>query len=158
MKIKFRQGQKKLKPTISQLPEYFFDSTLNTANCAIQVSNPALTGHAIDQVKLRFKNMANFFSKQIDTSSKNCLPSNIQTLKKQTLVNVFPNPNSGTVNIQVDANVSQWTVQLKEISGKILKTVVNQTILDISDFKSGFYIIVFSADNYHQSIKFQFVK
>lgn len=149
---------KKLKPTIPQLPDYLFDSTLNTANCAMQVSNPALTGHAIDQVKLRSKNMANFFSKQIDTSSASCLPSDIQTVNKQTLVSIFPNPSSGTVNIQVDANVSQWTVQLKEISGKILKTVVNQTVMDISDFKSGFYIIVFSADNYQQSIKFQYVK
>ena len=86
------------------------------------------------------------------------MPSDIQTVNKQTLVSIFPNPSSGTVNIQVDANVSQWTVQLKEISGKTLKTVVNQTIMDISDFKSGFYIIVFSADNYQQSIKFQYVK
>jgi len=149
---------KKLKPTVPQLPDYLFDSTLNTANCAMQVSNPALTGHAIDQGKLRSKNMANFFSKQIDTSAANCLPSAIQTVEQKTIFRVFPNPSSGIVNIQVNANINQWTIQLKEMSGKTLKTVVNQNVIEMSEYKSGLYMIVLSADNIQQTIKFQFIK
>jgi hypothetical protein len=149
---------KKLKPTVPQLPDYLFDSTLNTANCAMQVSNPALTGHAIDQGKLRSKNMANFFSKQIDTSSANCLPSAIQTVEQKTIFRVFPNPSSGIVNIQVNANINQWTIQLKEMSGKTLKTAVNQNVIEMSEYKSGLYMIVLSADNIQQTIKFQFIK
>jgi hypothetical protein len=149
---------KKLKPTVPQLPDYLFDSTLNTANCAMQVSNPALTGHAIDQGKLRSKNMANFFSKQIDTSAANCLPSAIQTVEQKSIFRVFPNPSSGIVNIQLNANINQWTVQLKELSGKTLKTVVNQNVIEMSEYKSGLYMIVLSADNIQQTIKFQFIK
>jgi hypothetical protein len=149
---------KKLKPTVPQLPDYLFDSTLNTANCAMQVSNPALTGHAIDQGKLRSKNMANFFSKQIDTSSANCLPSAIQTVEQKSIFRVFPNPSSGIVNIQVNANINQWTIQLKEMSGKTLKTAVNQNVIEMSEYKSGLYMIVLSADNIQQTIKFQFIK
>jgi hypothetical protein len=149
---------KKLKPTVPQLPDYLFDSTLITANCAMQVSNPALTGHAIDQGKLRSKNMANFFSKQIDTSSANCLPSAIQTVEQKTIFRVFPNPSSGIVNIQVNANINQWTIQLKELSGKTLKTAVNQNVIEMSEYKSGLYMIVLSADNIQQTIKFQFIK
>ena len=149
---------KKLKPTVPQLPDYLFDSTLNTANCAMQVSNPALTGHAIDQGKLRSKNMAKFFSKQIDTSSANCLQSAIQTVEQKTIFRVFPNPSSGIVNIQVNANINQWTIQLKEMSGKTLKTAVNQNVIEMSEYKSGLYMIVLSADNIQQTIKFQFIK
>lgn len=149
---------KKLKPTISQLPEYLFDSTLNTANCVLQVSNPALTGHAIDQVKLRSKNMAVFFSKQIDTTSASCQQSAIQDIEQQTLVNVYPNPSSGIVNLQINANINHWSVQLKELSGKTLKTVVNTSVMDMSDCKPGIYIIVFSTDDFVQTIKFQYVK
>jgi hypothetical protein len=149
---------KKLKPTVPQLPDYLFDSTLNTANCAMQVSNPALTGHAIDQGKLRSKNMANFFSKQIDTSAANCLSSAIQTVEQKTIFSVFPNPSSGIVNIQLNANINQWTIQLKEMSGKTLKTAVNQNVIEMSEYKSGLYMIVLSADNIQQTIKFQFIK
>ena len=149
---------KKLKPTVPQLPDYLFDSTLNTANCAMQVSNPALTGHAIDQGKLRSKNMDNFFSKQIDTSAANCLPSAIQTVEQKTIFSVFPNPSSGIVNIQLNANINQWTIQLKEMSGKTLKTAVNQNVIEMSEYKSGLYMIVLSADNIQQTIKFQFIK
>lgn len=148
---------KKLKPTVPQLPDYLFDSTLNTANCAMQVSNPALTGHAIDQGKLRSKNMANFFSKQIDTSAANCLPSAIQTVEQKTIFSVFPNPSSGIVNIQLNANINHWTIQLKEMSGKTLKTLVNQNVIEMSEYKSGLYMIILSADNIQQTIKFQFI-
>ena len=149
---------KKLKPTVPQLPDYLFDSTLNTANCAMQVSNPALTGHAIDQGKLRSKNMANFFSKQIDTSAANCLPSAIQTVEQKTIFSVFPNPSSGIVNIQLNANINKWTIQLKEMSGKTLKTLVNQNVIEMNEYKSGLYMIVLRADNIQQTIKFQFIK
>ncbi len=54
-----------LKNIGKKVPEYIFDQTSNTANCALQVINPALTGHAIDNYTLRTSNMAKFFATRV---------------------------------------------------------------------------------------------
>lgn len=57
-----------LTGTASILPLIQFDSTLNNTDCLGQIANPALSGHAIDNIWLRTLNMAQFFAPAIDTT------------------------------------------------------------------------------------------
>lgn len=85
-----------LGQTGNKIPEYYFDRTSNRANCLLQISNPSLAGHAIDNYQLRTKNMAEFFSSRISSCST---VSQEPTYFNELIV--YPNPaSSGPLTIE----------------------------------------------------------
>ena len=75
----------------SSAPNYYFDSTNNMADCAAQIANPSLTGHAVDNYWLRTQHMAAYFAPAIDTSA--CV-THINTWSQKNEISIFPNPIS----------------------------------------------------------------
>lgn len=69
---------------------------------------------------------------------------------------VYPTITSGNVTITVPASIEQATIYVTDISGKIvLKQLVNpddkSSILNLSDFKTGNYVITIQSVNYNYS-------
>lgn len=73
------------------VPQVFFDSTLNNADCYAQALNPSMVGHSIDDYNLRTLHMAQFFAPQIDTSSI-CNTNVLEASGTNTSITVYPNP------------------------------------------------------------------
>jgi acetyl esterase/lipase len=84
--IKTRIDQ--LKSAGKQVPEYVFDKTNNTADCAAQIFNPALTGHAIDNYMQRTTTMAQLFASRIAA----CVSSTTRPEESALRLAVYPNP------------------------------------------------------------------
>lgn len=100
-----------------------FDSTLNNADCATQLLNPATTGHAIDNFALRSNNLATFFAAQLETGG-DCALSITEATKLEN-VWLYPNPASGkqlTV-AGLDRNAGAVSLSLKSLSGEVMMTV-----------------------------------
>jgi hypothetical protein len=59
------------------------------------------------------------------------------------VVSVYPNPTTGIVNISSEKNIDN--VYVYDISGKLLRTFnklsTDKTVLDLSSFTSGTYIL-----------------
>lgn len=70
---------------------------------------------------------------------------------------VFPNPSTGAVNISVEeANTSDAQVQLMDLSGRVIETVVLNDIdgtreiqMDLSDLPRGVYILKYRSEATH---------
>jgi aminopeptidase YwaD len=65
-------------------------------------------------------------------------------------VKVYPNPTKDLLNVRVNELITGSQFELLEISGQsILKQSIknNQTLLDISDLKSGTYLYRFTTND-----------
>jgi hypothetical protein len=69
-------------------PDYQFDKTTNTANCAQQLANASVVGHAIDNYWLRTTNMAKFLANYV----VDCGNSSVKEVTRNSAVTVYPNP------------------------------------------------------------------
>lgn len=71
------------------VPEYLFDNSGNNANCALQILDPTLGGHRIDNYWLRTNNLASFFA----TKMAECqATSTYQGHFTESDFTIFPNP------------------------------------------------------------------
>lgn len=59
----------------------------------------------------------------------------------------FPNPTSGIVNLSGDVLASDFTVEVIDAAGRLVMTVQNQKMIDLSAFEAGIYIVNISAEN-----------
>lgn len=68
------------------------------------------------------------------------------------VIEIFPNPTSDFLNLSVDYQ-GEVTYQITDVTGKIVKDFKssNNTIIDVSDFKSGLYIIYINDANNNES-------
>ena len=73
-----------------EIPDLQFESTSNNANCAIQLINPSLQGHAIDNFWLRTGNIAVFFAEKI----MDCLDVNVVEQVPPQDFRLYPNPTT----------------------------------------------------------------
>jgi hypothetical protein len=78
-------------------------------------------------------------------------------------ITVFPNPATSFVDVRVDGDVNVTGMEVYDVYGKILRTVVEtrhgtslQTRIDVSDLSSGMYFVRASTD--HGPITKPFVK
>jgi len=71
------------------------------------------------------------------------LPNNINEVKK-TNYNIFPNPTNGLIKIETSEKIEKIIVL--DITGKILK-ITNEVEIDLSDLKSGNYILQIHSVN-----------
>ena len=72
---------------------------------------------------------------------------------KKEIVNVYPNPASGTVQVQYDLGVSNATIDLYDITGRLLNQKAltdaqGTTVFDINNYTAGMYIVVIRNENH----------
>lgn len=131
-----------LSASVTILPLIQFDSTLNTTDCLGQIANPALSGHAIDNIWLRTLNMAQFFAPAIDTS-KPCGPNGLANhMTNPISVKVSPNPVIHGCMIESEHAIILCKVY--DLTGrKIIQYQANSSTcwLDLSTLRSGIYFL-----------------
>lgn len=131
-----------LSASVSILPVIQFDSTLNATDCLGQIANPALSGHAIDNIWLRTLNMAQFFAPAIDTS-KPCGPNGLANhMTNPISVKVSPNPVIHGCMIESEHAIILCKVY--DLTGrKMIQHQANSSAcwLDLSTLRSGIYFL-----------------
>lgn len=127
-------------------PDYLFDKTMNNAPCALQITNPSLSGHAIDNFWLRTTNMAAFFAGKIDS----CKAMNMdRDLSREPLFSLAPNPVPAQGTLQVSAEfrpgdmLSVFDVRGKEIWEYRISSQVKKIQLNLSNLglHPGMYML-----------------
>jgi hypothetical protein len=131
-----------LSASVSILPLIQFDSTLNNTDCLGQIANPALSGHAIDNIWLRTLNMAQFFAPAIDTSMP-CGPNSLSDINSKSIrVKVSPNPFVNGCMIESENQIIHCRVY--DVTGRrLLQTPASSSKfwLDLSSLRSGVYFL-----------------
>ncbi|MDI1235115.1 MAG: carboxylesterase family protein [bacterium] len=107
-----------LKAQGKKVPNYWLDSTTNTADCVAQGFNPSMVGHAIDNYKLRTGHMASYFAALIDTAGT-CFSGLSKTQTNQVYLSVQPNPFNNTLQISLHETAAQ-ALQIMDITGRSL--------------------------------------
>ena len=64
---------------------------------------------------------------------------------------IFPNPANSEINILSLSNSNYYNIEIHDLTGRIVKIensrISNNTTLDVSDLKSGNYIIKITDNN-----------
>lgn len=82
----------------------------------------------------------------------NAITTPIAELTNEKIVNVFPNPSTGTINIQSSSKSQRFT--FFDLTGKFIESRGNVTQLDISGYKNGIYILeILDYKTNYRSIK-----
>ena len=98
------------------------DSVLNKANIYFDYNFPIITNDAITT----FATLSNSIFK-IDES-----------------VSVYPNPTSSKININANNNIK--SIELYDVQGRILQTILNASGLDLSDKTKGIYFLKITTE------------
>ncbi|HLP63973.1 DUF7619 domain-containing protein [Flavobacterium sp.] len=138
--------------------EFIFENI----NLSATSGNPPVGGHGNVLFKIRSKNTlvsGNTVAKQaniyfdynapIDT---NMAQTTFGTLNNTVVtfdesISVFPNPTNGNVTINSKFNIK--TIELYDVQGRILETVIensNESIIDVSTRQSGIYFLKITTD------------
>jgi DNA-binding beta-propeller fold protein YncE len=67
----------------------------------------------------------------------------------EDIVNIYPNPSSQSIHVEFD-NLSTVKIDITDGNGRLLKSlnnVVNQCLIDISEFANGIYFLQLQTDN-----------
>lgn len=67
----------------------------------------------------------------------------------EDIVNIYPNPSSQSIHVEFD-NLSTVKIDITDGNGRLLKSlnnVVNQCVIDISEFANGIYFLQLQTDN-----------
>jgi hypothetical protein len=109
-------------------------------------------GYVLYKIKLKnnltlgatFTNQANIyfdFNFPIITNIESTTISALSTSNfDEDKIKIYPNPTSGILNIQTD-NISEFNIEIFDLIGKKVGQFSNQNQLDISNYKSGIYLI-----------------
>jgi hypothetical protein len=134
------------------VPEYLFENSGNTANCALQILDPSLQGHSIDNYWLRTTNLATFFSTKIAA----CVNTFTQDSKYSKLnYQIFPNPALLNASITINGNFSgDERINLYNLNGQLMHVLNNPSSgnninvpLDLKSLESGLYMLSISSSH-----------
>ena len=117
-----------LKNMGKKVPEYIFDPTSNTANCALQAINPALTGHAMDNYALRTGNIAKLFASKINADT-DCTIGTKTAAEPLPELAVFPNPARDVLTVTWSSPAQVLTAALLDATGR--------AVFEKNDFAPG---------------------
>ncbi|MFT5512864.1 MAG: hypothetical protein ACI8SE_001263 [Bacteroidia bacterium] len=127
-----------------KVPEYLFEPTNNTANCAIQIANPSTAGHGFDNFKLRRTNMAKYFATAINT----CQVNEVQSIENQLDFTISPNPPQADEDLHVYGYLDRGsTIEIVDLKGKILASTALEnyqydTVVRLNKLnESGIFIV-----------------
>lgn len=96
--------------------------------------------------------------RQVDFDGKNSL-SEIKVVninEANNSITIYPNPTNNVLNISFSPQSSPVTVQLCDITGRIIKTLSlqnNNNQIDISDLRNGIYFITMTGQDFTTSRK-----
>jgi hypothetical protein len=81
----------------------------------------------------------------------NCLLA-IQDFENESVMKMYPNPTSGTINIQINQYVGKVTIQVSDLTGRVVYTIKNtdfegNKVLDLSALNNGVYIVSVKGDD-----------
>lgn len=81
------------------------------------------------------------------------------TLRSQVTATIFPNPASNELNVNVDG-IDEYRVTITDLTGKVVSTFRNQTVVDIAHLHNGLYLVNIQDDNssYQEVHKFVVLK
>jgi hypothetical protein len=79
-----------------------------------------------------------------------------EAIKNKLQVNVYPNPASDNLFIELDSKTKNAQITISDLSGKsIINTILlNQNSIDISGLQLGMYMLTISTENGSETIKF----
>jgi hypothetical protein len=99
------------------------------------VSNPNLTCIEVDTVGW---SIANWFNNVDSTASfsERCIGTGSNIISQSKLLQVYPNPTTGIINLTANSNM-----ELTDITGKVLMQKQNSKQLDISTLPVGVYLL-----------------
>lgn len=128
------------------IPDYLFDPSNNTANCALQILNPSLSGHAYDNYWLRSNNMAIFFLSHVDNCS---ISKNIVEPLEEKILQLFPNPIQPNGKFQMlFPFLADDEIRIVDIRGKSIFTMPvehSSSLIEIKvpelNMESGIYFV-----------------
>lgn len=112
----------------------------------------ALQGFTIDTVvEYRFT----FTSDSVNTNKdgwmidniviQNFWYSDINEIKDNQKIQIFPNPTSNFISIQTENNIKFKSAEIKDVLGKTILTS-NNTTIDLSKFETGIYFLEVTTD------------
>lgn len=62
-------------------------------------------------------------------------------------IDIFPNPTTGNISIDIPKNASDFKIKIYDLRGKTILEQYNTNTLDISNFQKGIYIIEIEFDS-----------
>ncbi len=132
-------------------PDYQFDKTSNTANCAQQLANASVVGHAIDNYWLRTTNMATFLANYVE----DCGNSSVVKPGQFNRLTIYPNPVHVDGQILVKGAFSAGDkVDCYALDGRLVfRRVVDENggrvVIDLlsHDISEGVYYLTLSTTN-----------
>jgi hypothetical protein len=90
---------------------------------------------------------------QVDKDGKSTLSQVVDLFRDANgnVVNVYPNPTSSALNIELTINNTQPTIlKLSDLSGRVIKEIIaiyTVTQIDLNDVAKGIYLLQVSQDN-----------
>lgn len=138
--------------------EFIFENI----NLSATSGNPPVGGHGNVLFKIRSKNtlvsgstvakQANIYFDYNAPIDTNMAQTTFGTLNNTVVhldesISIFPNPSNGNVNINSKFNIK--TIELYDIQGRILETVIensNESIIDVSTRQNGIYFLKITTD------------
>jgi hypothetical protein len=87
----------------------------------------------------------------IPATGPNCLLA-VQDFENESVMKMFPNPTSGTINIQINQYVGKVTIQVSDLTGRVVYTLKNADFegnktLNLSTLNNGVYIVSVKGDD-----------
>lgn len=134
-----------------EMPEYLSDLTQNTADCLLQVLFPALSGHAMDDIWVRTKNMATFFANKIEEND--CTMSS-QDKKFTKSILVYPSPVIDYLNINNNGLIINDIALHDCFGNQIDKFQFPTSKLYVKDLPAGVYFLMINSNGIKFTQKF----
>jgi Leucine-rich repeat (LRR) protein len=123
----------------------------------VQLAGPGGHGHVLLKVKSKnsliagdtVANRADIFfdyNAPVDTGLETTIFQSLSNsvFAKDDSINVSPNPSTGNVTVRSNFNIK--SIELYDVQGRILQTVLNASKLDISDKSNGIYFLKITTE------------
>lgn len=79
---------------------------------------------------------------------KNKIATGISNQKKNYDFNIYPNPGKGIINTSSSMSNQTYSLRVLDLQGRVLKTIIDSNIIDISDLDKGIYLLqLLNANN-----------
>ncbi len=133
-------------------PDYLFEQTNNNADCLIQLINPSLAGHALDNYWIRSGNMAAYFASYLDLSD-DCIINALSNQEVALRPMVYPNPTEDLLTIEMLESTYVNSIRLISLSGNVIhEETIQQSIRKHvfslnSGIVPGMYLLVMETAN-----------
>jgi len=76
-----------------------------------------------------------------------------EPIEKDNKISIYPNPTSNVINIQIN-KTNNFSIKIYDVVGKQISIYKNQKTIDLSDFRSGIYLVkIIDLENNQTTVK-----